>query len=80
MQYTILVKFYRETGDDEDVVQNKPEYVGLTLREAFKRQFHAELQDAYDDSEGALAGHFIIMSVKGETFKKREKDHQEFIQ
>ena len=67
MSYTILVQFAREWSDDTDLVEGQTEYAGLSYREAFKRQFHAELQGAYDDSEGALAGHFTILSVQGGT-------------
>ena len=63
MSYTVVVEFEREWGDDESLVRDKPEYFGLTLREAFKRQFAAELQEAYDSSEGALAGHFNVVKV-----------------
>jgi hypothetical protein len=65
MSYSILVQFDREASDDEQVVEHKPEYVGLTLREAFHRQFHTELQEAFDKSKGALAWLFKIVEVKG---------------
>lgn len=71
MSYIIRVHFTREWSDDTDLVEHKPEYAGLSYREAFKRQFQAELQEAYDRSEGALAGHFEIKFVKADP--KRDK-------
>lgn len=66
MSYIIRVHFTREWSDDADLVEDNPEFEGLTYREAFKQQFHAELQEAFDRSEGALAGHFEIEFVKAD--------------
>jgi len=73
MSYVIRVHFDREFGDDADVVENNPEYAGMTYRQAFERLFEAELQEAYDRSEGALAGHFRIAFVKADP-KKADKE------
>lgn len=64
MSYVVIVEFQREWSDDGELVERRPEYAGLTYREAFKEQFRAELQEAYDRSEGALAGLFNVMSVR----------------
>lgn len=50
MSYTVLVRFHREFVDDCPIVDDKPEYQGCTYGFALKKQFHAELQEAYDRS------------------------------
>lgn len=69
MSYNVLVKFSRELQDDCPIVDDKPEYYGCSYRFALKEQFHAELQEAYDRSEGALAGMFDIVSVESDDKK-----------
>ena len=73
MSYTVVVKFKRELQDDGQLVEDKPEFHGCSLRFALKQQFQAELQSAYDKSDGDLAGLFEIVSVRGDT-KRIDKE------
>lgn len=72
MSYTAHVRFSREAGDDAEIVERKPEFFGMTYRRAFEKQLAAELQEAYDNSDGALAGHFEVIAIQSD-HEKTEK-------
>jgi len=58
-QYHLLVRFDREYYDDVGYAKERMERDGVTLEEALRQQFGAELQDAYD--ELGMAGHYEIV-------------------
>lgn len=72
MSYTIVVRFSRELQDDLPIVEDNPAFHNFSYRDALRKQFHLELQEAYDKSEGGLAGLFNIVSVKADD-KKTDK-------
>lgn len=76
MSYTILVRFSREFADDCPLVDGKPEYQGMTYKEALKQQFHEELQKAYDESGGDLAGLFEVMSIETTGLQNNKTLHE----
>lgn len=70
MTYSIIVRFDRELGDDEEIALER--FPDCNLKEALIEQFRLELQSAYD--EGNIAGLFEIVGYTSGSEKMFEKE------
>jgi len=63
MSYLVRVDFTREFWDDMEIVCGKKQFQLLPMKKALGEQLALELQEGYDKSEGALAGHYDVVEV-----------------